>query len=211
MRGLFVVSLLLGFGFAPRFLEPSISQENPSFAVTVVAQDPSGVPLKNELVIIQDLDHSQTDMARAVTNEVGEISPVRLRPGLYRAIVMAPYTLWKTRILEFLVNDAPVRLVVKLELLPTRGYGDVVPVGARHVHLQVLTSDGHPLAGASVLARDEDATLYLEGWYRTDQSGAVTIETAAKPLVVVVISGKTLVTREFTSESSHETIQMPQQ
>jgi hypothetical protein len=211
MRALFVVSLLLGFGFAPRFLEPAMPEENPSFAVTVVAQDPSGAPLKNELVIIQDLDDSQTDMARAVTNKDGEIPQLNLRPGLYRAIVMAPYTLWKTRILEFLVNDAPVRLVVKLELLSTRGYGDVIPVGARHVQLQVLTSDGHPVAGASILARDEDATLYLEGWYRTDQSGAVTIETAATPLVIVVISGKTLVTREFSSDSSHETIKMPRQ
>ncbi len=207
MRHLVIIPLLLGFSLVLHTPSHAAPQDAPT--VTVVVQDPSGAPVQNELVILQDLGHSQAEIVRALTNEHGEISPLRLRPGLYRGIATAPYTLWRTRIQEFLVDDAPVRLVVTLELMPPRGYGDVVPVGIRHVRLKVLTLDGLPAAGATVLARDEDATLYLEGWYKTDQSGEATIETAAEPLVLVVIFGKALVTREVSSKSSHQVIQLP--
>lgn len=207
MRHLIIVSLLLGFS-STAHAQSNIVPEDVT-TVTVVAQDPSGAPLQNELVILQDLRHRQAEILRALTNETGEIAPLKLRPGLYRAIATAPYTLWKTKVQEFLVNDAPVRLVVTLEVMPPRGYGDVIPVGVRRVQLKVLTSDGRPAAGASVLARDEDATLYLEGWYKTDQSGEAKIETGAEPLVLVVIFGKTLVMREVSSKSSRQVIQLP--
>lgn len=185
------------------------AQAGTAMPVIVVTQDPSGAPVKNELVIVQDLNHQENEMIRVLTNDDGEIAPVNLSPGLYRVIATAPYTLWQTRIQEFLVNGTPVRLVVKLELMPSRGYGDIIPIGERQVRLRVLTSDGHPVADANVLTRDEEATTYLEGWYRTNQSGEVTIETAAKPLVIVVVFGKTLVRHEFNTKSSHAVVRLP--
>ena len=209
MRCILVLSLLIGLSSAPGTPPHAATQDVPAIPVTVAAQDPSGAPLKNELVIIQDLDHSEREITRGLTNENGAISPLNLHPGVYRAIVTAPYGLWKTKIQEFLVNDAPVRLTVEVEVMPTRGYGDIVLVGTRHVRLQVLTSDGRPAVGASVLARDEDATLYLERWYRTDTSGEATIEAVGQPLVLVVIFGKTLVTHEFTAQLSHAIVRLP--
>jgi hypothetical protein len=211
MRFLTIFFLFLVLTIGPRVAIGAVPESKAVTGVSLVVEDGSGAPIQNELVILQDLDDHEREICRALTDKNGEIPGLNLSAGLYRAIATAPYGLWRTRVREFLVSDVPVRLVLGVDAMPTHGYGDIVPVGARHVHLRVLTSDGHPVAGASVLVRDEVATLYLEEWYRTDLSGAVTIDTAAKPLVVVVVYGKTLVTREFTSESSHETIQTPQQ
>jgi hypothetical protein len=68
------------------------------------------------------------------------------------------------------------------------------------------------VAGASLLTRDENAMRYLEGWYKTDKGGEATIETAANPVVVVVIFGNTLTTQQFSSKPGHDIIIMlPQQ
>jgi hypothetical protein len=160
-------------------------------------------------VIVQDLDHREREIVRVLTGESGEIPTINLDPGLYRVIAAAPYGLWQTQIREFLVNDTPVRLVLRVDAMPTHGNGDIVTLGATHTFLRVLDPDGHPAVDAQVLVRDKSATLHLERWYKTDASGSAKVEVVGNPLVVVVIFGKTLMTHEFTSKSSNEVIQLP--
>lgn len=188
-----------------------VPQAAPTVSVTIAVHDPSTEPVKDDLVIVQNLDDHENEVVRALTDEKGEIPVLQLRSGLYRAIATAPYGIWQTTVREFLVSDTPVRVVLAVEPMPTHGNGDIVLVGATTMSLQVLNPDGKPAAGAAVLARDRNATLYLERWYKTDLSGRVTIEVVGDPLVVVVVSGRTIVTKEFSSKRIAETIRLPQQ
>ena len=52
-------------------------------------------------------------------------------------------------------------------------------------------------------------TLYLERWYRTDPSGKVSVEVVDSPLVVIVISGKRLITQTFSQKLGNATIRLP--
>jgi hypothetical protein len=129
----------------------------PLTMVTVVVQDASGAALKNELVILRNLDDHGKEIARALTDQNGEIPTVNVAPGLYRAIATAPYTLWKTEVREFMVSDAPARLVLEIELLPPSG--DAIPIRTKQISVRVMAPNGRPAGGASIVARDEDATL----------------------------------------------------
>lgn len=208
MRFLRAACLLTGLILRPVPAISAAPQPTALITVALAVQDPSGAAIKAELVIVQDLDNHEDEVVRALTDENGEMPPLKLGPGLYRAIATAPYGLWRTRVREFLVNNVPVRLVLRVDPMPTHGYGDVVAIGAKHLHLQVLTPDGRPAVAVSVLARDEEATLHLERWYKTDDSGGATIEVVGDPLVLVVVSAKTLVTREISSKSTRETIRL---
>jgi hypothetical protein len=177
-------------------------------SVAIAVQDPSSAPLKNELVIVQNLDDHERELVRALTDDRGGIPAIELRPGVYRAIATAPYGLWQTTVREFLVGDTPVKLQLSVEPKPTHGYGDVVSVGNAKISLHVVDAAGGPIAGASILVRDREATPYLERWYTTDASGNVEVESVADPAVVVVIHGKTLITRELSRKASVETIRL---
>lgn len=199
-RCLVFLFLMLGFPHA---------QDNPTIPIAVVVDDSSGAPVKDELVIVQDLNDHEHEVGRALTGANGEIPILKLPTGLYRAIATAPYGLWKTKVREFLVNDTPIRLILAVEPMPTHGYGDTVTAGDQQMFVRVLDPDGHPVAGASVLARDDDATLHLERWYKTDQAGGATVEVVSDPLILVVIFGKALVTREISSKTLQQIIQLP--
>lgn len=207
MRFLTVSALLFGLTLGPRVAIGAVPESKAVTAVNLVVEDGSGGPVQDELVILQDLDDHAREIRRALTDKNGEIPALNLSAGLYRAIATAPYGLWQTRVREFLVNDVPVRMVLGVEAMPTHGKGDVVTVGTEKMLIRVLDSSGHPAVGASVLARD--ATLYLERWYTTNQSGGATVEVVGDPLVLVVIFGKTLVSREIPSKSVQEIIQLP--
>jgi hypothetical protein len=209
MRSLSTLSLLLALTLGPRAAIGAIPQENPKTAVTIVTNDASGAPLKDELVIVQNLDDREREIVRVLSDANGQIPVLGLEPGLYRVIATSPYGLWQTLVREFLVNDKPVRLVLGIEGMATHGNGDVVTVGTKRMFVRVLDSDGHPAVGAAILARDRDDTLYLERWYKTDQSGGATVEVVSDPLVLVVILGKTLVTREIPLKSLQQIIQLP--
>jgi hypothetical protein len=209
MRALIVLLLSVGFTPGPRVAIPAVPQGKLRSAVNIVVKDESGAPIQDELLILQDLNDHQREMGRALSDKNGEISTFNVGPGLYRAIATTPYGLWQTQVREFLVNDIPVQLELVVQPMPTHGNGDIVLVGAEKLLVTVLDSDRHPVVAATVLARDREATLYLERWYKTDQSGGAAVEVVGDPLVLVVIFGKTLVTREISSKSTQQIIQLP--
>ena len=209
MRYVPMLFLFFGLILGPQAAIGAIPQGKSTTVVNLVVQDESGAPLKDELVIVQNLDDRKHEIVRALTDANGEIPILNLESGLYRAIATAPYSLWQTQVREFLVNDAPVRLALKVEPMPTHGNVDIVTVGTEKMFVRVLDADGHPAAAAAVLARDKDDTPYLERWYKTDHSGGATVEVLGSPLVLVVIFGKTLVTREVSSKSQQQIIRLP--
>ena len=209
MRSLIALSLLLSCPAALRSVPVALPQDKQS-AVTLAVQDGAGLPLKDVLLILQDLENRENEIVRALTNENGEITPFKLRPGLYRAIATAPYGLWETQVREFLVREEPIRLVLKVEPRPTHGNGDITTIGTQKLSLRVLQPDGRSAANALVLVRDKDATLHLERWYRSDDSGRVTVEAIGNPVVVVVVFGKMLFTHEISPGMAQETIRLPE-
>jgi len=176
--------------------------------VTIKIQDASGAPLKDELVIVQDLNKPGTDLLRALSDQNGDVPLLELGHGVFRVIATYPYRGWKTQVSEFLVRDKPITVSLQIQPMPTHGYGDVVTVGSSFANLQVVRSDGQPASGASVLVRDEDNTLFLERSYKTDEKGMVKIELVGDPTVVVVVYGDALVTQRLPSGTSNRVVRL---
>ena len=210
MRFLMILSLLLGSHLESRSLG-KVLEKGSTIEVTVSVHDTSGGPVNNDLVILQNLDEREKEIVRALTDLDGRIPPLQLGPGLYRAIVTAPYGLWQTRVSEFLVKDIPVSLIVSVEPMPTHGAGDVVTVERKRINLRIVAADGHPASGAIILARDTYATLHLERWYKADQFGETEIEITADPQIIVVVFGGMVVTREIASRSAQQVIRLARQ
>jgi hypothetical protein len=187
------------------------AQSPPTVALTVSVRDNSSAPVRNELVILQNMDDRENEIIRALTDDKGEIPIVGLHAGLYRAIATAPYGIWRTTVHEFLVGEKALQVTLSVEPMSSHGNGDTVITGNGKMTMRVVDSAGKPIAGAAVLARDREATLYLERWYKTAASGTVALEAIEDPIVVVVVYGKTLVTREFSSKRIAETIVLPPQ
>lgn len=173
---------------------------------TVRVVDASGAPLKDVLVIVKSFGPSYFDDIRQLTDEQGRIPTLELKPGAYQAIATTPYGLWETSVKEFLVEDKPVELTLRVSPQPTHGVGDIVTVGSSHTEIKVLTPAGTPAPGAKVFTRDKDATLYLERWYKTDKEGKAQIELVADPTVLVIIYGGKLFTTQLAPSSTHATI-----
>jgi|SRR5580692_6767630 hypothetical protein len=168
------------------------------FPVKVKVEDASGASVKDELVIIQDLNNREREVIRTLSEQDGSVPPFQLQPGLYRAIATAPYGVWQTYVHEFLVGQKSTKVIIKVQPLPTHGYGDIVSAGGTRCQLRVIGSDGLPASGASILVRDRDATLHLERWYKTDKNGTAPIELVSDPTVVVVVYGDNLLTKELS-------------
>jgi hypothetical protein len=176
--------------------------------VKVKVEDGSGASVKGELVIIQDLYNREHEVFRVLSEEDGSIPPFQLQPGLYRVIATAPYGLWQTNVHEFLVGQKSTEVIIKVQPLPTHGYGDIVIVPIIRRHLRVIGPDGLPASGVSILVRDRDATLYLERWYKTDKKGTTSIELVSDHTVVVVIYGDVLLTTELTQHVMNPVIRL---
>lgn len=204
-----LVALLSALFLSHSALASGSSQSNPAVPVAIAVHDSSSAPVRSELVIVQNLDDHEKELVRALTNGTGNIPSIQLSPGLYRAIATAPYGIWETKVQEFHVDEVAVQLVLSVDPMPTHGHGDIVTVGTPKMSLHLVDAFGKPVAGASVLARDREATLYLERWYKTDTAGNVNLEMVADPLVVVVVCGKVILTRELSSSRVIETIQLP--
>ena len=187
------------------FLLPTLCFAAPA---TFRVLDGSGAPVKDVLVIVESLDSSYRDVSRQLTDEQGRVRTEELKAGLYRVIATTPYGLWETAIKEFLVTDHPVDLTLTVQPQPTHGYGDIVTLGSSRAELQVLNSDGTPASGAEVLVRDEDATLYLERRYKTDQNGKAHIELVASPTVLIIIYDGKLLTKELASTDTHAIVRL---
>jgi hypothetical protein len=172
--------------------------------------DASGVPLKDVLVVVQNLNDREREICRSLTDEQGRACGAAFSPGLYRAIATTPYGLWNTTAVEFLASRSVSKITLTMSPKGTHGYGDVVTIGLAKCDLQVLQSDGRPAVGAVVLVRDREVTLFLERSYRTDAAGAARIELVGTPTVVVVVFEGILVSQEI-SERSSATIRIPVQ
>jgi hypothetical protein len=180
------------------------------FAIAAPAKfrvlDESDAPLKDVLVIVQNLNIHEAELLRTLSDVEGNAGRRELQPGLYRLIATTPYGSWRTTIKEFNVTSAPVELVVRLKPMPTHGYGDVVVLGTTWVDLQILRPDGQPASDARLLARDRDATLYTERWYKTDAQGRARIEMVSDPLVLVILHQDTIMTTELSERNARKTI-----
>jgi hypothetical protein len=168
-----------------------------TFPVKVKVEDSGGAAVKDELVIVQDLNNREHEILRALSDQGGNVPTFQVPTGVYRVIATAPYGLWKTSVREFLVSQQSTQVIVRVEPTPTHGYGDIVTIGTTSVQLQVIGPDGEPANGARILIRDGDATLHLERWYETSGKGMATIELVGKPTVAVVIYGDMLLTTEL--------------
>ena len=98
----------------------------PTFTVKIKVEDPSGVALRDQLVIVQDLNDREHEILRTLSDEAGHISALQLPAALYRIIATAPYGLWQTSVKEVLIGEQPTEITVKVQPIPTHGYGDVV-------------------------------------------------------------------------------------
>ena len=169
---------------------------SPAMRVDLVVVDTSGAPLKDELVIVQDLHDRQHEVLRALTDQDGKIPALNLEPGLYRAIATAPYGVWETEIREFLVTAKPLQVKLRASPMSTHGFGDIVPVRKNgRKKLKVLQDDGNPAAGADLYVRDREATLYMERRYKTNSRGEAEIELVSEPTVVTIVSRDSLTPR----------------
>jgi hypothetical protein len=171
-------------------------------AVKVRVVDESDAPIKDVLVIIQNLSKHEAELLRVLSDADGYVGRGELQPGLYRLIATIPYGLWRTTIKEFMVKSAPLELVLRLKVMPTHGYGDIVVVGTTWVDLQVLRPDGRPASDAELLVRDRDATLYTERWYKADAQGRIRIEMVSDPLMLVVLCQDAIMTTEISRSNA---------
>ena len=158
-----------------------------TFSVKIKVEDPTGDGVKDDLIIVQDLDHRENELLRVLSDKNGCVPPLELPSGLYRIIATAPYGLWQTNVREFLVGRRPINVVVRVQPIGTHGHGDIVNIGTSRANLQVIAQDGRPADGARILARDRTASIHTERWYKADRQGKVTIELVDKPTVVVII------------------------
>ena len=169
----------------------------------------AGVPLKDELVIVQELHNRRHEVLRVLTDGNGKIPTIDLPHGLYRVIATAPFGLWETEVQEFLVGEKPTHLALHVSPMPTRGNGDIVTVGTKKKKMRVLKPDGQVASGAEVYVRDRNATLHLERWYKTNAAGETEIELVGEPTVAVVVLGDSLAMREISDKDDAPTVRLP--
>lgn len=179
-----------------------------TFPISVKVEDSSGAAVKDELVIVQDLDNREHEVLRALSDLDGNVPTLQLPSGLYRVIATAPYGLWQTSVREFMVGQPSTEVVVRVQAMPTHGYGDIVTVGTPRVQLKVIGPDGQPANGALILIRDRNATLHLERWYKADGKGIAKVELVSEPTVVVVVYADELLTTEIAQHDSSPVIRL---
>jgi len=151
---------------------------------TVSVTDAGGTPLKDTLVIVQQLQQQDHELFRVLTDDRGNIPPHTLSPGLYRAIGTFPYSRWQTDVREFLVHDAAVKVQLRLAQQESL---DVTAVSIGTLTVHVLDANGHPAVGARVLVRDAEAHPESEHWGTTNAQGTTTLELTLTPAVLIVV------------------------
>lgn len=171
--------------------------------LSVIVSDGSGAPMKDVLVIVQDLRVRDADeVFRALTDEHGQVPSRDLPAGNYRIISTTPYGLWKPDIRELFIGTSPVEVTPRLDVVPTHGYGDVIVLPETHFEIEVKHQDGTPVEGAAVLVRDSEATLASRHWFRTDKNGTVKVMASGDDVILVTFSGNHVVTRDLTKEKA---------
>ena len=162
----------------------------------------------NGLVIVQSL-HDNREVLRALTNSAGNIPGVDLQPGIYRVITCFPYSLWKTKVREFLVTNEPLKVALTMDAGGTTD--NVVFIGRPTQVVQVLDRSGKPIVGALVIARDSTANADMERRYNTNQLGEVRVQLISNPTVIVVVRPPDIVERVVSTSDMlpRMTINMP--
>jgi len=164
-----------------------------------------GAPVKDALVIVQDLQGPEHELFRALTGDDGNISPHSLGSGFYRAIAVYPYSDWHTCVREFLVRNDPVTL----ELPMSQEQPPIdVPVSVGRLALRVVDADNRPAAGARVLVRDEEADPGSEHWGTTDAQGNASLDLTMNPAVLVVLYRDRLYTYPTDGFSRERTLRL---
>lgn len=180
-----------------------------STKVDLVVEDSTGAPVKDVLVIVQDLDNQQHELTRVLSDGGGRIPTLDLPSGLYRAIGTSPYGLWQTDIKEFVVGNNPEHLALRVRPKPSHGNGDIITAGTQKRKLKAVTADGQPASGAEIYVRDREATTHLERRYIANSLGEAEIELVGEPTVVVVVLGNSLSARETTYKDGDFTVRLP--
>lgn len=176
--------------------------------VEIAVAGSSGTPLKDALVIVQDLQahgKDERELFRGLTDERGNITPHTLPAGLYRAIAVFPYSHRQTTVSEFLVNDKPVKL--QLRMTETQSL-DNLPVSIGQLTVHVLNTNGQPAVGARVLVRDAEARPGSEHWGTTNPQGNTTLELTMDPAVLVVVYHDQLYTFPADSYETQQTLRL---
>ena len=171
--------------------------------ISVTSQ--KGIPISDCLVIVQDLQHQEKQLFRALTDARGKVPPHDLSPGLYRAIGTYPYGQWQNDVREFLVSGSPVQ--VQLKLSPVESL-DLFPIAIGRLTLHVLNADGKPVHDARVLVRDADATPSSEHWGTTDAQGVTTLELTLNPAALVVVYRDRLYTFPANGLDTERTVRL---
>jgi hypothetical protein len=187
MRTLFIMLAVLVF---------PIAVSAAPFSVTIKIEDGTGDAVKDQLVIVQDLNDREHELLRTLSDKQGYVPHLELPAGLYRVIATAPYGIWETTVLEFLVQQKATEVLVRVSPKATHGFGDIIPTNTIKAKLKVIGKAGHPASGIKVMVRDREATLHLERWYKTDSGGLAEIDLVSES-TVVVIWGDTLQTTEL--------------
>lgn len=169
-----------------RLLLLSVLSCLPSFAAQVVVNvaTADGKPLRDALVIVQDLDHQEKEAYRALTDGQGITPPHELLPGLYRAIGIFPYSRWQPDVREFIVTGQPAKILLSL---PEVSSLDTITVAIGRVSVRVIDTAGQPVSGARVLVRDANATPQSEHWGSTDATGQTSLELSLEPAILLVV------------------------
>ena len=162
--------------------------------------DQTGAAFPQVLVIVKSLQGGR-EIGRGLTDAAGNVPERELAPGLYRIIATCPYGICETKVVEFLVGDLPLQLELKLDLSPTKGYGDVVQVGpSRSLDVAVVDREGRPASEAQVLVRDSEARH--ERWYTSGSDGSVAVDLPDGPVTIVVLYRGALTARTVSEDAA---------
>jgi len=161
--------------------------------------DESGAGFPDVLVIVKSLE-GRGELFRALTDTSGAVAERDLAPGLYRIIATCPYGICQTKVSEFWVGSAAVKLELTVALEPTRG-NRVTIDPLEPITIQVVDAGGAPVASAELLVRDLDAKN--ERWYTTNREGEVKANLPTGTVTVVVLH-QGVVTEETLSSASVE-------
>jgi hypothetical protein len=173
--------------------------------VRIVVKDTSGTPIPDALVIVQDLNHQEREIFRALTDREGNLAPRTLSPGLYRAIATYPYGRWETAVREFLVRDQT--LTVQIGMAAQQGHDEIaVSIGELTVHIR--DAAGKPVDGARVLVRDAEAHRGSEHWGTTNAQGTATLQLTMTPAVLIVVYGDKLYTFPTAGLETERTLRL---
>lgn len=174
--------------------------------VEIAVANTAGTPLPGVLVIVQELQPpKERELFRALTDERGNTEPHSLPAGLYRAIATSPYSRRQTEVREFLVQDTPVKVALRMR---ERIVVDEINVSVGRLAVRVVNAGGGPVAGARVLVRDSEAHPDSEQWGTTDARGVASVDLTSTVTELIVVYGDQLYASPIETWQTERTIRL---